>query len=91
MGTTHDLKILPRYFEAVLNRTKTFEVRKKDRNYQYGDIMNLFEFEEGFGYTGKCIHTQISYVMDDPAYCKEGYVILGFQIIIAVQYQTKHI
>ena len=86
MGTTHDLKTLPKYFEAVLNRQKTFEVRKKDRCFQIGDIMNLLEYEDGFGYTGNCITTQITYVLDDPAYCKEGYVILGFTIIIAVKY-----
>lgn len=35
--TTHRLKINERYADAVLNGTKTFEIRKNDRNFKVGD------------------------------------------------------
>lgn len=40
---THDLKILPRYFDAVEDGSKPFEVRRNDRDYQVGDILLLRE------------------------------------------------
>lgn len=35
--TTHRLKIHEQYADAVLNGTKTFEIRKNDRNFKVGD------------------------------------------------------
>lgn len=32
-------------------------------------------------YTGLYLCAQISYILDDPRYCKEGYVILGLKFI----------
>ena len=32
-------KILPEYFKAVCDRTKTFELRKDEDNIQVGDIL----------------------------------------------------
>lgn len=35
--TTHRLKVLIKYADATMNGTKTFEVRKNDRNFKVGD------------------------------------------------------
>lgn len=40
----HTLKVIPPYFDAILDGTKTFEVRKNDRAYQRGDILHLSEW-----------------------------------------------
>ena len=51
---THELKILPQYFEHVLSGNKTFEHRLNDRGFQTGDNVVLKEYskEEVFdGYT----------------------------------------
>lgn len=76
---THELKILPEYFRSVLCGDKTFEVRSKaDREFHVGDILKLNEYDVDSGYTGRFIHVQVTYLLDDPAYCKYDFVILGF-------------
>lgn len=75
----HYLKILPQYYIAVENGTKTFEVRFNDRNYQVGDILYLQEFVPPETYTSRELRREVSYVLDDPAYCKEGFVVLGLR------------
>ena len=42
---THELKILPEYFNLVASREKTFEIRKNDRNYHAGDTLILKEWD----------------------------------------------
>lgn len=72
------LKILPEYYEAVRCGDKTFEVRLNDRDYQVNDILHLQEFNNG-EYTGHELVKVISYILNDAAYCKEGYVILALK------------
>jgi hypothetical protein len=42
-----------------------------------GDIVHLQEFVLPDVFTGREVEKRISYILDDPRYCKEGYVILG--------------
>jgi len=42
---THELKIWPQYFNRVLDGSKTFEVRKNDRGFQFGDSVILKEWD----------------------------------------------
>ena len=74
----HELKILPEYFEAIVKGEKNFEVRFNDRNFAKGDILLLRE-HDGKCYTGRQITTEVTYLLDNPAYCKEGYVIMAIK------------
>lgn len=73
----HHVKIWPENFEPVRLRIKTFEVRKNDRNYQFGDLLCLHEWDpyreaifgdscisygEPKGYTGKEITFRIGHI-----------------------------
>lgn len=80
---THELKILPEYFEAVRRGIKTFELRKKDRPYRIGDELWLREWEPGRGYTGRDIARDIVYILKDcPEYgLEKGYCILGLEAL----------
>ena len=40
----HHLKILPEFYEAVIENRKPFEIRENDRNFKSGDIVILEEF-----------------------------------------------
>lgn len=42
----HDLKCWPEFFQDVKDGTKTFELRKNDRNYQVRDILHLREWDK---------------------------------------------
>ena len=76
---SHDLKILPKYFEAVVAGIKRFELRKNDRNFQVGERITLREWD-GEKFTGRNIVYIITYVLEDcPEYgLKDGYCIIGF-------------
>ena len=74
----HALKILPEFFKAMAAGTKSFEVRKNDRPYHTGDYVALNEWNSEQD-TGKCTLQKIVYILNDPEYCKEGYVILGLE------------
>ena len=78
MKAEHNLKILPQYFEAVLNRTKTFELRKDDRLIQVGDRLVLNEFN-GDCLTGRTVTRTVTYCLRNcPKYgLRRGFVILG--------------
>ena len=67
----HELKILPPYFEAVIDGRKTFEIRRDDRGFQAGDTVLLREYDppplgvlktESQRYTGRCHLARIGYV-----------------------------
>ena len=77
LTTTHELKILPKYFDEVYDRVKNFEVRKNDRNYAVGDTLILREWD-GTAFTGRRLLRRVGYILSDPEYVKEGYVVLGF-------------
>lgn len=41
----HELKCWPEYYQGIVNKIKTFEIRKNDRNFQVNDQLVLREFE----------------------------------------------
>ncbi|OTP82404.1 hypothetical protein B6D08_11385 [Gilliamella apicola] len=78
--TKHKLKIKSEYFSAVINKTKTAEIRYNDRNYQVGDILNLNEIDEHGVFTGKNCAVIVTHVLDDNQYLQTGYVMLSFHL-----------
>lgn len=53
----HELKTLPEYFEAAMSGSKTFEIRRNDRDFRVGDYIALNEYlpdiTDPYEYTGK--------------------------------------
>lgn len=60
--TIHELKILDVYFAEVINGNKTFEIRKNDRNFVEGDVVELKEINDKKVYTGRSCSAEIGYV-----------------------------
>lgn len=77
----HELKTEPQFFEAVVDSSKTFEVRKNDRDFRVGDYLALNELDDTReGYTGRSVLLEITYILNDERLCKPEYVIIGFKI-----------
>ncbi|MFX3616109.1 MAG: DUF3850 domain-containing protein [Sporolactobacillus sp.] len=72
---THELKILPWYFKAVMSGNKKFEIRKNDRNFKEGDTVILHEWSEDEGFTGKQITRTIGFLTDFEQ--KKGFVVFS--------------
>lgn len=81
MTIDHNLKILPEYYIAVSDGSKTFEIRKNDRDFHLGDIVMLQEYDES-GFRGRNILVEIVYITDFEQ--KDNYVVLGIRTIFQV-------
>lgn len=75
----HYLKISPKHYLDILHNGKSFEVRHNDRNFKAQDILHLQEWTDSDGYSGREIIADVTYLLDDPNYCKEGYVIMAIK------------
>ena len=64
---SHKLKIDKQYLDALLEGTKTFEIRYNDRDYKVGDYL-IFENKHKF---------KITYITDYEQ--KEGYVVMSVE------------
>jgi len=78
----HKIKVDSCYYSDSASGIKTFEIRKNDRNYQVGDILELrewiwSEFQGVGAYTGNVHWKIITYILDDAKYLPNGYVCLA--------------
>lgn len=76
----HDIKLAAMYFGDVQSGKKSFELRKNDRNYKVGDLLNMQEYSDGKE-TGRSIKVEIVYMIEDYNGLEEGYCILGTKIL----------
>lgn len=73
----HALKIRTEYFEAVKKGTKTFETRFDDRGFAVGDYLALNEIDEDGKYTGNALMVEVTYILREPDFCKDGFAIMS--------------
>lgn len=75
---SHELKILPEFFNAVISGHKKAEIRKADRLFSIGDELWLREWTTQDGYTGRNIYRVITHITDLSGYAP-GYVMLSIE------------
>ena len=74
----HYLKTWPVYYQSTKLGLKTFELRKNDRNYQVGDVLCLQEYDpEKEEYTGDEMLLKVPYMLSNPTFVPDGYVIMS--------------
>ena len=88
--TEHELKLNQKYYDAVKNGFKTFEVRKNDRDFRIGDDLYLVKVREdgenildGHG-RKHTLHAAVTYILthdDFPDGVPEGYVVMSIKVI----------
>lgn len=71
---THALKTLPRFFTAIVQGIKTFEIRENDRDFRVNDRLILEEWD-GERYTGRRTSVRVTYMTSFEQ--KPGYVVMG--------------
>lgn len=78
----HEIKCWPHYFEAIWDGTKTFEVRKNDRNYQVGDRLYIRCWDPATEfYNGSYVQAVVEYVLKDRAAgIEKGYCVLAIHV-----------
>lgn len=78
---THRLKVDRKYWPALVDGRKTFEVRRNDRDFQAGDVLELTPFDPSAppGPPATELWTvEVSYVLHTfPEGLQPGYVVLG--------------
>ncbi len=80
-SVTHELKILPKFFNDVLLGRKTFEVRIEDKSkFNVNDKLLLMEFD-GEKFTGRQLKVNVTYVLRDEQLCKPGHCIMAIEVI----------
>ena len=90
--TEHILKLNDRYFDAVANGIKTFEIRKNDRDYKVGDTLVLLDVDDNDKFLTYADHNlginlnyevkvAVTYILTHDEFdgISEGYVVLGIR------------
>lgn len=79
----HELKIKEKYYQKVLCGIKTFELRKNDRDYQIGDLINFIVVNDSGNIEQTDEVYKIRYILKDvPEYgLDKDYCILGIKKI----------
>ena len=75
----HVLKTWPEYFAALLDGSKTFEVRRYDRPFEVGDTLALEEYDPARSiWTGRTLTRRVTYVMTGGKFgVEDGFVVMG--------------
>lgn len=78
----HELKTWPKFFAALRSGSKTFEVRRADRNFRVGDTLILREWDPSrseFTEAAPLMRT-VTYVMHGPAFgVEDGFCVMAVQ------------
>lgn len=78
MSKTHSIKCWPKFFALVITRAKEFELRLNDRNYKFGDILRLREYDpERKACTGRVAICHVTCALTDLPGLMPGYVAMG--------------
>lgn len=75
----HQIKTASQYFMPVCLGQKPFELRKNDRDYKTGDMLEMLEYKDG-KCTGRAVRAQITFILEDYTGLKDGYCILGINV-----------
>lgn len=91
--TQHELKVNERFFDAINNNIKTFEIRKFDRDYKVGDtirmvcvnddreIVTVPNYKEGKESVPLRVYAVITYILthEDFSVIPDGYCVMAIK------------
>lgn len=82
----HELKCWPEYFRQTLAGNKTFEYRKNDREFQFGDTLLLKEYDPVNDiYTGRYMRLLVTAIYFGLPELPKGYCIMQTKLLDVLQ------
>lgn len=76
----HEITLAAMYFDDVCSGRKSFELRKNDRDYKVGDILEMMEFKYGKS-TGRMVRVLVTYMLEEYTGIEDGYCIMATKVI----------
>lgn len=76
----HHIKLGATFFDEVAAGEKTFELRKNDRDYKKGDILEMMEFKDGKN-TGRTVRVLVTYILTEFTGLEDGYCIMATSLL----------
>lgn len=80
----HSLKLNHEFYQDSEDGTKSFEIRKNDRDYKVGDLLVLREYKNE-EYTGRFHFKEITYILES-VYTLNNYIIMS---VVSLPYDVK--
>ena len=74
------IRLAKPFFDDVSNGIKSFELRKNDRGYKKGDILEMMEFADGKN-TGRMVKVLVTYILEDYTGIEDGYCIMATKLM----------
>ena len=78
--TVHQIKIRNEYYIPIITGDKTATIRRNDRDYQTGDILQGYFIEKDGTYTGEVISLNVTHIISDCLGLEDGFVIMSYKI-----------
>ncbi|MCY0871047.1 MAG: DUF3850 domain-containing protein [Firmicutes bacterium] len=75
----HQLKTWPEYFDAVKSGDKKVEIRKRDREFQVGDVLWLIRYNPETNELGEAIFYRVTHILDAQPFVPEGYIAMSIE------------
>lgn len=76
----HQIRLGASFFEDACSNIKSFELRKNDRGYKKGDILELMEFADGRN-TGRMVRKLVTYILEDFTGLEDGFCIMATSLV----------
>ena len=76
----HQIRLGASFFEDACSNIKSFELRKNDRDYKKGDILELMEFADGRN-TGRMVRKLVTYILEDYTGLEDGFCIMATSLV----------
>ena len=76
----HQIRLGASSFEDACSNIKSFELRKNDRGYKKGDILELMEFADGKN-TGRMVRKLVTYILEDYTGLEDGFCIMATSLV----------
>ena len=81
-SSIHELKLREEFQIPIENGDKTFEIRKEDdKKFKQEDLIIFKIIDKSGNLTGKIMSAQITYIIRDSEFCKEGFATLGIKYL----------